>query len=95
MITTLSNQVYQNRKAEAISNQIMRKEVNLSELDVIDNTHIRIDGVTIELTEKAYRKLLGRLRIPAAFAKRFETDFGQDGLRQLVRSHLYSTFFRC
>jgi hypothetical protein len=84
-ITTLSNQVYQNRKAEAISNQIMRKEINLSELEVVDNNHIRIDGVTIELAEKAFKKLLGRLRIPSAFAKRFEDGFGQDGLRQLVQ----------
>ncbi len=85
MLTTLSNQVYQDRKREAIKNQVLRKEVNLSELDVVDNNHIRIDGTTIELTQHAYRKLLGRLRIPAAFAKRFETDFGQDGLRQLVQ----------
>jgi translation initiation factor 2B subunit (eIF-2B alpha/beta/delta family) len=84
-ITTLSNQVYQNRKAEAISNQIMRKEISLSELEVVDNNHIRLDGVTIELAEKAFKKLLGRLRIPSAFAKRFEDGFGQDGLRQLVQ----------
>jgi hypothetical protein len=82
MLTTLSNQVYQDRKREAIKNQVLRKEVNLSELDVVDNNHIRIDGTTIELTQHAYKKLLGRLRIPAAFAKRFESDFGQDGLRQ-------------
>jgi hypothetical protein len=85
MLTTLSNQVYQDRKREAIKNQVLRKEVNLSELDVVDNNHIRIDGTTIELTQHAYKKLLGRLRIPAAFAKRFESDFGQDGLRQLVQ----------
>lgn len=85
MLTTISNQVYQERKSEAIANQVLRKEVNLSELEVVDNTHIRIDGITIQLTEKAYKKLLGRLRIPTAFAKRFEKDFGQDGLRQLVQ----------
>ena len=85
MLTTLSNQVYQDRKIEAIQNQILRKEVNLSELEVVDNTHIRVDGVTIELSQKAFAKLLGRLRIPKAFAKRFEDGFGQDGLRQLVQ----------
>lgn len=85
MLTTLSNQVYQDRKIEAVQNQILRKEVNLSELEVVDNTHIRVDGVTIELSQKAFAKLLGRLRIPKAFAKRFEDGFGQDGLRQLVQ----------
>lgn len=85
MITTLSQDTFNARKAEAIGNQVLRKEINLSELDVVDNTHIRIDGVTIELSPKAYKKLLNRLRIPAAFAKRFEDDFGQDGLRQLIQ----------
>ena len=85
MLTTLSNQVYQERKAEAIANQVLRKEINLSELEVVDNTHIRLDGVTIELTQRAFGKLLSRLRIPKAFAKRFEDGFGKDGLRQLVQ----------
>ena len=43
-----------------------------------------IDGVKIEVTDKAFGKLLGRLRIPKAFAKRFSDGFGNDGLRQLI-----------
>ena len=50
----------------------------------MDNNHIDIDGVKIEVTDKAFGKLLGRLRIPKAFAKRFSDGFGNDGLRQLV-----------
>ena len=40
--------------------------------------------VKIEVTDKAFGKLLGRLRIPKAFAKRFSEGFGNDGLRQLI-----------
>ena len=84
-LTTLSPTAFALRKDEAIRNEVMRKEISLSEFNVIDNTHIEVDGVKIELTAFAFKRLLGRLRIPTAFAKRFETGFGSDGLQQLVQ----------
>jgi hypothetical protein len=84
-LTTLSPTAFAARKAEAVRNEVMRKEISLSEFNVIDNTHIEVDGVKIELTPFAFKRLLGRLRIPTAFAKRFETGFGSDGLQQLVQ----------
>ena len=84
-LTTLSPAVFQSRKDEAIRNEVMRKEISLSEFNVIDNTHIEVDGVKIELTPFAFQRLLGRLRIPTAFANRFESGFGSDGLQQLVQ----------
>ena len=83
-LTTLSQSAFDVKKAEAINNQLMRKEITLSEFNVIDNNHIDVDGVKIEVTDKAFGKLLGRLRIPKAFAKRFSDGFGNDGLRQLI-----------
>lgn len=83
-LTTLSQSAFDTKKAEAINNQLMRKEITLSEFNVIDNNHIDVDGVKIEVTDKAFGKLLGRLRIPKAFAKRFSDGFGNDGLRQLI-----------
>ena len=84
-VTTLSPAVFQSRKDEAIRNEVMRKEISLSEFNVLDNTHIEVDGVKIELTPFAFKRLLGRLRIPTAFANRFESGFGSDGLQQLVQ----------
>jgi len=84
-LTTLSPTAFALRKEEAVRNEVMRKEISLSEFNVIDNTHIEVDGVSIELTPFAFKRLLGRLRIPTAFAKRFETGFGSDGLQQLVQ----------
>ena len=83
-ITTISQAAFDSKKAEAKRNQLMRKEITLSEFNVVDNNHINIDGVKIEVTDRAFNKLLGRLRIPTAFAKRFSTGFGSDGLRQLI-----------
>lgn len=84
-ITTLSTEMFNQAKAEAVTNQLIRKEISLSEFNVVDNNHIQMDGVAIEVTDKAFGKLLGRLRIPKAFAKRFSEGFGNDGLRQLVQ----------
>ena len=84
-LTTLSPAVFQAKKAEAVRNEVMRKEISLSEFNVIDNTHIEVDGVKIELTPFAFKRLLGRLRIPTAFASRFSDGFGTDGLQQLVQ----------
>jgi len=83
-LTTLSPTAFAAKKAEAVRNEVMRKEISLSEFNVIDNTHIEVDGVKIELTPFAFNRLLGRLRIPTAFAKRFSDGFGSDGLKQLV-----------
>ena len=83
-LTTLGTAAFESKKQEAIRNEIMRKELNLSEFNVIDNTHIEVDGVSIELTPHAFGKLLGRLRIPKAFAKRFTEGFGDNGLKELV-----------
>ncbi|MCW1952808.1 MAG: hypothetical protein KIH80_001375 [Flavobacteriia bacterium] len=83
-LTTLSQTQFDTEKKKAIGNQLIRKEINLSEFNVVDNTHIKVDGITIELTEKAFKRLLGRLRIPIAFANRFSEGFGDSGLSQLV-----------
>jgi hypothetical protein len=83
-LTTLSTEMFNQAKMEAIGSELLRKEISLSEFNVVDNNHIQIDGITIEVTDKAFAKLLGRLRIPKAFAKRFSEGFGNDGLRQLV-----------
>ena len=83
-LTTLGTTAFNQKKEEAIRNEVMRKEISLSEFNVIDNTHIEVDGVKIELTPFAFKRLLGRLRIPTAFAKRFSEGFGNDGLKQLV-----------
>ena len=83
-LTTLSQSAFNTKKAEAMQNELMRKEISLSEFNVIDNNHIDIDGTKIEVTDRAFGKLLGRLRIPKAFAKRFSEGFGNDGLRQLI-----------
>ena len=84
-LETLSAEAFNSRKATAIANQVMRKQLSLSEFKVVNNTTIEIDGVNIEMTNFAFKRLLTRLRIPSAFAKRFSEGFGDNGLRELVQ----------
>lgn len=82
--TTLSQSAFDAKRNEALKLELMRKEIQLSEFNVLDNNHIEIGGTKIEVTPRAFNKLLSRLRIPKAFAKRFRDGFGDDGLKQLI-----------
>jgi len=83
-VTTLSQEVFNQKAAELTSDRYIRKEIALSEFNVIDNEHIEVDGVKIKMDARAYKQLLFRLRIPKAFANRFKDQFGDNGLAQLV-----------
>jgi hypothetical protein len=83
-IVTLGTAAYETAKKQALNAELIRKEISLSEFNVINNTTIEIDGKQIEVSRHAFNKILSRLRIPKAFAKRFSEGFGEDGLRQLI-----------
>ena len=83
-VTTISQEVFNQKAAELTSDRYIRKEIALSEFNVIDNEHIEVDGVKIKMDARAYKQLLFRLRIPKAFAGRFKSQFGDNGLAQLV-----------
>jgi hypothetical protein len=83
-ITTMSSAAYETAKRKALNSGTIRKEINLSEFKVVNNTAIEIDGKLIEVSSHAFFKILNRLRIPKAFAKRFTAGFGENGLGQLV-----------
>lgn len=83
-LTTLSENVYTERKQKALNIKTVRKEITLAELKILSNTTIEIEGVAISMSKQAYKTILKRLRIPFSFAKRFVDEFGKDGLKTLV-----------
>ena len=83
-IVTLGTEAYNKAKTEALNSELMRKEISLSEFNVVNNTTIEINGKQIEVSKRAFTKILQRLRIPKAFAKRFQDGFGESGLKQLI-----------
>lgn len=84
-VITLGSSAYEAKKKEALSKELIRKEITLSEFNVVNNDSIEIGGRRIQVSPHAFNKLLGRLRIPKAFANRFKEGFGDDGLKQLVQ----------
>ena len=84
-IETLSQTAFDTKKAEVLSKELIRKEINISEFEVINDSTIKIQGKNVPITPLAFKRVLRRLRIPHAFARRFETGFGSDGLKQLIQ----------
>ncbi len=82
-IQTLSQTEFDRRKTEAVANDIIRKEVHISDFE-IQGGSIKIDGVNIPLTEHAQNRMLTLMRIPKAFAKRLRDQFGENALQQIV-----------
>lgn len=83
-IVTLGTQSYNREKRKALDTELIRKEIHLSEFNIVSDTAIEINGKRITVSKKAFSKILQRLRIPKAFAKRFHAGFGETGLSQLV-----------
>lgn len=83
-LVTLSQSIYDQRKAEALQTSLLRKSVMLSEMKMVSADSVEISGVTIKLGDFAIKRLLSRLRIPKAFANRFKDGFGEEGLKSLI-----------
>lgn len=84
-IETLSQTAFDVIKTEVLSKELIRKEINISEFEVINDHTIKIKGKNIPITKLAFKRVLRRLRIPHAFARRFESGFGAEGLQQLIQ----------
>jgi hypothetical protein len=80
----LSQSAYDKIRKEAVQVEVYRKEVSLSEFKIVNRKYIELDGITIEMTDHAMKRMLLWFRIPTTFAKRFEEGYGEDGLAQLV-----------
>jgi len=81
---TLSTKIFTERSVAASALKPVRMELNLSEFQIEGQDKIVIDGRPIKISQKAFAKLLKRLRVPPAFANRFQDQFGEDGLKQLM-----------
>ncbi len=83
-IITLSQEAYDNKKANLVGRNWIRKSISMAGFKLVDRNHIEIDDTKIEITPAAFEQLLKRLRIPQAFANRFSQQFGDNGMAQLI-----------
>jgi len=84
MITTLSNQLVEQKKAETLNAQALRRTVPFREVNLIDEKTIEFNGARIGITPQAFKSLLKLLGMSQSFAKKFETLFTPDAKRQFI-----------
>lgn len=83
-LTTLSQGVFDQHAKRAIELQPVRKQVSLSQLELIDKNTLGVDGTPVPMTSGAFKDFIEYLRIPKAFLNRFETSFGSEGAGQFL-----------
>ena len=84
MIQTLSSTVLQNRKAETLNSQSIRKTIAVRDIDLVDDTTIEYNGKRLEITKEAFKSLMKLIGMSATFAKKFESLFNAETKAKFV-----------
>ena len=85
-ITTLSNNVIDQRKEETLQAQNLRKIVPFRDINLIDTESIEYQGQRIGITKQAFKGLLGLSGMSQSFAKKFDTLFTPEAKAQFINT---------
>ena len=77
-ITTLSNQLVEQRKQETLNAQSIRKTVPFRDINLIDDKTIEYKGTRIGITNGCFKSLLKLIGMSNQFAKNFESLFNSE-----------------
>ncbi|MDC0008887.1 hypothetical protein OAE73_00840 [bacterium] len=83
-VATLSSTAIQNRKAETLNSQSIRKTVAVRDINLIDDTTIEYQGKRLEITKDAFKSLMRLIGMSATFAKKFESLFNAETKAKFV-----------
>lgn len=83
-VATLSSTAVQNRKAETLNSQSIRKTVAVRDINLIDDTTIEYQGKRLEITKDAFKSLMKLIGMSATFAKKFESLFNAETKAKFV-----------
>ena len=78
VITTLSAQEINNRKAMTRNSQSIRKTVAVRDINLIDDLTIEFQGKRLEITRDAFKSLMKLIGMSATFAAKFESLFNAE-----------------
>lgn len=84
MITSLSSQIIDQRKAESINAQSFRKTVAFRDLNLIDEKTIEYNGSRVAITKDAFKSLLKLIGMSQQFANKFEKLFNTEAKAQFI-----------
>lgn len=85
-ITTLSNQLIDQRKVQTLEAQNLRKVVPFRDINLIDVESIEFQGSKINITKNAFKNLLGLLGMSNTFAQKFESLFTKEAKAQFINT---------
>lgn len=85
-ITTLSQGIYDQRAEFAKNSQPLRKEVNVSELEIQNENEVIFKGTRIKMTMKAFKDLMRILKIPTAFIDRYGKILNDKSKTKLINT---------
>ena len=85
-ITTLSNQLIDQRKVQTLEAQNLRKVVPFRDINLIDVESIEYQGSKINITKSAFKNLLGLLGMSNQFAQKFENLFTKEAKAQFINT---------
>lgn len=77
-ITTLSNNLIEQRKVETLNAQSIRKTVPFRDINLIDDKTIEYKGTRIGITNGCFKSLLKIIGMSNQFAKNFESLFNSE-----------------
>ena len=86
IITTLSQPIIAQRKAESIEAQSLRRVVPFSEINLIDEKTIEYNGARIGITKDAFKSLLRMIGMSQQFADKFEKLFSAETKAQFINT---------
>lgn len=84
MISTLSNQLVEQKKVETLEAQSLRRTVPFRDINLLDETAIEYQGSRINITKSAFKSLLRLLGMSQQFAKKFENLFTSEAKSQFI-----------
>lgn len=84
MIQSLSSTIVDQRKAESIAAQSLRKSVAFRELTLIDEKTVEYQGSRIGITKNAFKSLLKLIGMSQSFAAKFEKLFNTEAKAQFI-----------
>ena len=85
-ITTLSNQLIDQRKVQTLEAQNLRKVVPFRDINLIDVESIEYQGSKINITKSAFKNLLGLLGMSNQCAQKFENLFTKEAKAQFINT---------
>jgi hypothetical protein len=81
---TLSQNIFDERAKTAISKTPIRKEISIKDVEIINDTTLRLEDHQIKMNKEAFKGICKIVGLPVGFDKTFTASFGDKARQQLI-----------